>query len=177
MRALVVYESMFGNTQLIAQAIADGLGERLDVHLSEVGQAPTEVLPDTALLVLGAPTHMFGMSNPKSRQAAAEQAPGGIVSAGMGLREWLATFRADPDHTVTAAFDTRTDKRWVPGSASSKLHRVLRRKNLRSAVKAQSFYVSGTQGPLLRGEVERARAWGSRLALEVTSGHPSTPHS
>jgi flavorubredoxin len=176
MRALVVYESMFGNTQQIARAIADGLGERLDVHLAEVGHAPVEVGPETTLLVVGGPTHALGLSNAKTRESAAQQALVGVVSQGIGIREWLATMHVDAEHTVTAAFDTRINKRWVPGSASAKVHRALQRKGLRSATKARSFYVSGTSGPLLRGEVERARAWGALLASELVSAHPSIPH-
>ena len=52
MRALVVFESMFGNTQEIAEAIADGLSGRMQVDLVEVGAAPAEVGDEVALLVV-----------------------------------------------------------------------------------------------------------------------------
>ena len=62
MRARVVYESMFGNTQAIAQAVADGLAESMSVDLEEIGSAATDVAADVGLLVVGGPTHAFGMS-------------------------------------------------------------------------------------------------------------------
>ena len=55
MKALVVYESMFGNTEKIARAVADGVGEAMDVQLAEVADAPTEPSPDVALIVAGGP--------------------------------------------------------------------------------------------------------------------------
>lgn len=89
-RALVVFESMFGNTATIAQAIADGLSGGADVDVVEVGVAPTVIADDVSPLVVGGPTHAFGMSRPSSRRSAAQQADHGVVSRGIGLREWLA---------------------------------------------------------------------------------------
>jgi flavodoxin len=60
-RALVVYESMFGNTEAIAHAIAEGLSPHLSVELVEVSAAPI-TLRDVDLLVTGAPTHAFGLT-------------------------------------------------------------------------------------------------------------------
>ena len=85
MRALVVYESMFGNTQTIADAIAGGLAQRMRVDAVEVGSAPATLDDDVTLLVVGGPTHAFGMSRPRTRQDAATQTPDGLVSTGIGL--------------------------------------------------------------------------------------------
>jgi hypothetical protein len=90
MRALVVYESMFGNTQVIANAIADGLAGRMRVDTVEVGVAPASIGDDVGLLVVGGPTHAFGMSRQGTRQDAAKQGKEGLVSTGIGIREWLA---------------------------------------------------------------------------------------
>src|SRR4051812_10893695 len=73
MRALVVYESMYGNTKEIATAVADGVSTRMPVQLAEVGAAPTSIADDIALLVVGAPTHGHGMSKDASRRSAAER--------------------------------------------------------------------------------------------------------
>ena len=75
-RALVVYESMFGNTEAIAHAIAEGLSLQLAVELVEVSAAPT-TLRDVDLLVAGGPTHAFGLSRRSTRESAREQAPDG----------------------------------------------------------------------------------------------------
>ncbi|MBG0822683.1 hypothetical protein HS048_18260 [Planomonospora sp. ID91781] len=80
------------------------------------------------LLVVGAPTHAFGMSRPATRQSAAQQAPAGLVSKGRGLREWLAALDDHVPAVAAAAFDTRVENPWVPGSARHGADRRLRRK-------------------------------------------------
>jgi hypothetical protein len=163
MRALVVFESMFGNTEVIARAIAAGIGEHLDVTVVEVGAAATEIPDDVGLLVVGGPTHAFGMSRPSTREDAAKQVTcDGLVSRGRGLREWLEDL--EPSAALPAAtFDTHIDKRF-PGSAAHAARRRL--KALGYDVKAaESFHVLGTTGPLVNDEAVRARDWGARLAL------------
>jgi len=59
-RALVIFESMFGNTRKIAEAMADGLTSRFVTDLIEVGLAPTRIAEDVSLVVVGGPTHAFG---------------------------------------------------------------------------------------------------------------------
>jgi flavorubredoxin len=166
MRALVVYESMFGNTELIADAIAGGLSERIRVDAVEVGVAPATVDEDVALLVVGGPTHAFGMSRPQTRQDAARQATAGLVSGGMGLREWLATLQGRAG-IAAATFDTRISRPRLPGSAARAAEKRLRRLGFRVIAPAQSFYVEGTLGPLLGGEKERARRWGETLGSKT----------
>ena len=90
MRALVVVESVFGNTRRIAEAISSGLSAQIDVRLVDVAEAPTE-LAGVDLVVVGGPTHAFGLSRAGTRQSAAQQAEDGLVSSGIGLREWLGT--------------------------------------------------------------------------------------
>ena len=74
MNALVVYESMYGNTEQIARAIGNGLAERTTVEVIEVGIAPTALAPDVGIIVVGGPTHAFGMSRAGTREAAAKEA-------------------------------------------------------------------------------------------------------
>ncbi len=62
MRAVVVYESMFGNTHEVAERIASGLAARYEVTVLPVGEAIAQILPDIDLLVVGAPTHVHGLS-------------------------------------------------------------------------------------------------------------------
>src|SRR5690606_22642564 len=64
MRALVVYESMFGNTQAVARAVAEGMSPRLATEVVEVGTAPATVDQDVSVLVVGAPTHGMTLSRP-----------------------------------------------------------------------------------------------------------------
>jgi hypothetical protein len=176
MHALVVYESMFGNTRAIAEAVADGLSSRMPVEITEVGGAPTVIGDDVSLLVVGGPTHAHGMSKPETRRSAAEKAEAdrAIVSPSIGLREWLSGLGAAPSHVVVAAFDTRIKGPGVLwGSAAKAAETQLRRAGARVVTPAESFFVGGPLGSvydaLAEGEIERARSWGERLASESPS--------
>lgn len=167
-RALVVYESMFGNTEHVAAALARGLQlEGLDTGLVEVGSAPAELSVDLDLLVVGAPTHAFGLSRPSTRADAVRQgaAP---ERAQHGLREWIESVRFDAARPPSlAAFDTRVTKvRWIPKAAGPTAVRLAHKRGLEAPAKPVGFLVEDLQGPLVEGEVERAVAWGRRLGAE-----------
>ena len=166
MRALVVYESMFGNTRDVAFAIREGLATRMDAEAVEVGGAPP--VDGVDLLVVGAPTHAFGLSRPETRASAATQARERLVSRRGGVREWLGALPPARAGVRAAAFDTRVRKPRVPGSAARAARRRLRSLGFSvSLAPAETFWVGGTPGPLLDGEPDRARAWGERLAAAV----------
>jgi len=172
MRALVVYESMFGNTELVAQAVAAGLPTGWDVTTTEVGTAPAVIGPDVDLLLVGGPTHAFGMSREATRQNAESQAPDGIVSPGTGIREWLGMLGRNDRRTPFATFDTRLKKRGMPGSAARGAARRLRRLGLREATRPESFWVTDTRGPLVAWETERAHAWAETVAARAALPSP-----
>lgn len=162
-RAWVVYESMYGNTRQVAEAVAEGVGESVDVEVHEVSRAAP--LPrELDLLVVGGPTHAFGLSHDSSREEAARKAQHAVESATMGLREWLD--EADPPQPLPAfaTFDTRIARPRIPGSAAHKAARRLRRLGAEQRSAPESFWVRGAQGPLVDGELDRAREWGRRLA-------------
>lgn len=175
MRALIVYESMFGNTEEIARSVAKGVGRHIAVDLVEVGTAPPVPPDDVDLLIVGAPTHAFGLSRPGTRRTAAEQAGNSLVSRGDGLREWLDRL-APPIHPVTAAaFDTRFNKpRWLTGSAAIAASRVLWGHGYHLVTDPQSFFVTSTSGPIAEGEQARAQQWGLTVS---TAALERVPHS
>jgi len=177
MRALVVYESMFGNTRDVALAIAEGIAAGMPVEAIEVDSAPLVIHDDVTLLVVGGPTHAHGMSKPESRADSAKRAGDRLVSKGNGIREWLDTIRSGSNRTAAVAFDTRIkgpEILW--GSASKGAAKRLKALGFRPVGGPESFLVGGPTGPLydrlVEGERERARAWGEGLAagLEVTVG-------
>lgn len=170
-KSLVVYESMFGNTKRIAEAIALGLGTHGDVAVSEVGTAP---LPDRSLdlVVIGGPTHAFGMSRKGTRESAASQTTEALISSDVGIREWLGRLGPAPDGITGAAFDTRIDKPRLPGTAAAKVQKVLRRLGYRLPVDPENFYVDGSLGPLLVGEEERATRWAANLVAMMGKKAP-----
>ena len=169
MRALVVVESMFGNTQTVARAIADGLGTRLEVHLVDVGHGPTTVPPDLDLLVVGGPTHAFGLSRTSTRGTAAQQAGTTVTPVEAGLREWLHQLVAPSGPIVAATFDTRIKKHGIPGSAARGAAKRLSRLGIPLLAPPTSFWVTDTPGPLAEGEVARARHWGEDLAIRLAT--------
>ena len=160
MRSLVVHESMWGNTRAVAEAIASGLpGE---VRCTTVADAPTD-LAGVDLLVVGGPTHAFSMSRTTTRRDAASKGASEGQEA-LGIREWLAGLPAGAV-TGIATFDTRVGSmKHLPGSAARSAAKLLKRHRAGSVVAVESFYVDDMEGPLLDGELERAREWGRSLA-------------
>jgi hypothetical protein len=166
MRALVVYESMYGNTHTIASAIGRGLESGTEVV--PVTSFSPEMLQDVDLLVAGGPTHVHGMSRPATRQSAVDSAgkpdsrlvmdPG---AAGEGVREWLESL-GELD-VQAAAFDTRADLPvLLSGRAATGITKALRRHGVEVIAEPESFLVT-KQGELLPGEQERAEEWGAAL--------------
>ena len=162
MRATVVYESMFGNTKRLAEAVSEALAEHMAVELLEVSEAPKELGPETDLLVVGAPTHAYSLSRPSTRQEAAMLAPQGLVSKGIGVREWLGSVSA-PHPPPAAVFDTRFDQHFSGRAALAAIRR-LREAGFRILDRPESFRVERFSGPLAADETARARRFGERLA-------------
>lgn len=162
MKAAVIYESLFGNTQRVALAVAAGLESRLEVHVFEVSSAPRSV-DEYDLLVLGGPTHAFSMSHPSTREDGAADAGGHVISTGIGIREWIARTHHPKKNLMTATFDTRINNPRIPGSAAVAAKKKLRKLGYQ-VFDAESFWVAGSAGPLIEGELERAHRWGRFMA-------------
>jgi len=167
MKALVVYESLFGNTEQVALAITSGLSKHGEVELIEVTDAPAVISEVFDLLVLGGPTHAFSMTRPSTREDAFRQgATQG--STAVGLREWLEHLRRGPHSALVATFDTRVAKvRHLPGSAAKGAAKVALRLGYEAAAPPESFYLEDVPGPLMDGELSRARDWGERLGAQT----------
>ncbi|HWD77380.1 MAG TPA: flavodoxin/nitric oxide synthase [Kribbella sp.] len=163
--ALIVYESMFGNTARIALAIRDGLREYVVAEAVPVNRAP-DVVPDgVRLVVVGGPTHAFSLSRPSTREEAGKQ--GDLVTpVEVGIREWLAALEHATGARAprVATFDTRIARvRRLPGSAARSAAKLLRRMGYRLLTTSESFFVNETTGPIKDIELERARRWGTEL--------------
>lgn len=161
-RAVVVFESMYGNTEQVARAIAEGLAGHLPVETVEVSSAP-ESVTEEVLLVVGGPTHAFSMSRARTRQDAAARASVPMVSPGSGVREWLERLTVSAGHPLAASFDTKVARPRLPGSAAGAIERALRDTGCRVVQPAEHFLVHGSNGPLQDGELDRARAFGEDL--------------
>ncbi len=176
MRAIVVYESMFGNTHQIADAIAAGLADAAEVTVVNVNLVTSEDAESADLVLVGGPTHVHGMSRASTRAEAEKWThdPDKNLSLesgapGRGIREWL-----DDDATVPknfATFATRVD--WpivVSGNAAAQMDRELNHRGSHRLVGAENFIVT-KDSELGDGELDRAKAWGTEVgkALSATS--------
>ena len=160
MRALVVCESMYGNTRAVAVSIAAGLGASHEVTLVPVARAAPELVAAADLVIAGGPTHLHGMSTAASRRTAAEAAAKERSRLAMdpdadgpGIRGWLS--RLATERGLAAAFDTRLSG--VPvltGHASRGISRLLEAHEYRLITAPASFLVS-KQGTLIEGEEAR----------------------
>jgi flavodoxin len=171
MRALVVYESMFGNTHHVADAIADGLRATYDVEVASVEGATAEMLYGVDLLVVGGPTHVHGLSTERSRAGAVEVAAksdGDLEmepdAFGEGLRQWFDELGERPG-VRAAAFDTRVGSvsAVISGRASKAIAKRLAKHHLQVVMEPESFLVD-THTHLVDGELERATVWGAAIA-------------
>lgn len=173
MRAVVIYESMFGSTRRTAEAVAEGLGAIGEVKVAPVAEAGAALRGGADLLVVGAPTHVHAMSRPRTRVAAKEmtEKEGATLhlepdAVGPGVREWLATLPRDG--TPAAAFDTRVPFP-LAGHASKGIARALRQRGHPMLAHPESFLVDETN-VLASSEEERARGWGAELASRLLAG-------
>lgn len=167
MTALIVYESMYGNTQRVAEAVAEGLGRYLPTRAVEVAEAPTMVPSDVDLVVVGGPTHAHGMSTEKTRADAGTRRAEPLISRG-GIRDWLATAYPAKLNLPAAAFDTRArGLELLTGSAAKGFAKLLAEAGFKVIEPAESFIIAarGAVEPdaLAEGELDRARAWGEKI--------------
>jgi hypothetical protein len=172
MRALVVYESVFGDARAIAHAVAEGLSDALPADVVAATEAPAEIGPEVGLLVVGGPNHAFGMPRRSTREGAVDQYGAVIPDPGAGLHEWLEGVRVAARGIPAAAFDTRGSDHPVLSRmdhASRTEEKLLTRLGAGIVAPAEHFSVTGPKGPLVDGEEDRARAWGRTLARLVGS--------
>jgi flavodoxin I len=150
MKVLVVYDSVYGNTEQIAKAIAGAIPAG-GAKALRVGEANLNDLAAIDLLIIGSPVQ-GGRATP-------------------ALQEFLDKIPATSLKTVKAAsFDTRLSTKWVGifGYAAGKIADSLKEKGATLLAAPQPFYVKGKEGPVKEGELKRAAAWAR--GISVSSG-------
>jgi flavodoxin len=156
MKALVVYDSVFGNTEKIAQAMGQALPAELGAEVLRVGDVQPAQLTGLDLLLVGSPTRAF-------RPTPAITKLLGSVQPGM------------LQGTRVAAFDTRIAPEDIKsvvlrkvvsfmGYADKRIADKLRRAGGAQAIAPEGFFVQDSEGPLKDGELERAGEWARRAA-------------
>ncbi len=153
MTHLVLYDSQFGNTENIAQAIGRGIGG--DVVVKSAGDTGNITWSDIRLLVVGSPTQ-GGRPTATLQKVFATIPPNGLAQAKVAAFD---TRFKEEDHKLGLKLLMRTI-----GYASTKILKILEGKGGTSAAQPEGFFVSDKEGPLKAGELERAEAWGKHLA-------------
>lgn len=150
MNSLVVYFSKFGNTQIVAKAIAGVLSKGGEARLVNSDELSLRDLEETDFLVMGSPTHKMNL--PLNVRPVFERLPKRIL-------------RGKP----VAAFDTSYRMSWWLNqyTAGKRLVKKLRKLGGKSIVPAEIFLVTGREGPLYDGEIERAKQWADLLLEKV----------
>lgn len=170
MKALVVYESMYGNTAEIAMAIGRGLQMGgAEIVVAPVDDVEAARASEVDLFVVGGPTHAHGMSRPATREQALRDGKNKYEdpTEGSGLRVWMDGL-PDGRGTTAAAFDTRMKgPKMLTGSAAKGIAERLARHGYRATGQPGSFLVT-KQSTLVDGERERAYAWALDLAERST---------
>jgi hypothetical protein len=160
MDAIVVYESLWGNTAEVARAVAEGLGQ--GARALRVDQVTTADVEGAGLVVAGAPVFGFKLSTQRMRdgmRAGLGDAPAPDLSCPL-LRDWIAGLPQGGSRV--AAFDTQA--RGPFGKGAPEILSLLEAKGHSAIAAPEGFYVKGKFGPLRDGEIDRARAWGATLA-------------
>lgn len=164
LRAVVVYESLWGNTAAIARAIAEGIGD--GARALSTAEATPDALVGVDLIVAGAPVLAFHMSSDRTRaDIAARPAPGAPMPdlSHPSMQSWLDALT--PGTAACAAFDTEV--RGPFGKAAPTIAQALQAKGYRFLEPGEGFVVSGKYGPLRAGELQRAGHWGEHLRDQV----------
>jgi hypothetical protein len=169
MKAVVVYQSLWGNTESVARAIATGLGA--GAKALSTTEATPDALKGVDLVVAGSPIHAFNLPSEMTVRSAADRpdsyGDGPPDTSQRLMRDWLADLPEGMTASA-AAFDTGVSGPFGRGGASRIVKR-LKKAGLRPIAKPMGFRVamrateSTRRGTLLDGEVERARAWGAAL--------------
>lgn len=158
MKAVVVYESLWGNTEAVARAIAEGIGP--EAKALSTAEATPDKVADAGLIVAGAPLQGFSLPGDRMRAGIRPDTDPAPDLSRPTLRSWLEHLPAG--HGRSAAFETKI--RWSPGNATRTIDRELEKAGYPPVVEAEHFVVTGTYGPLRDGELDRARHWGAELA-------------
>ena len=146
MKALIVYDSVYGNTEKIARAIAEAITPSGEVKVLKVDEANPSDLAAADLLIVGTPTHA-GRPTP-AIQDLLNRVP-----------------RPSLDGINIAAFDTRSTSKFarVFGNAARRISGDLTKKGGVVVASPKGFFVTGTKGPLKEGELERAADWAKAM--------------
>ena len=150
MKTLIVYDSVYGNTERIAKAIGDAITG--DVKVSHASELNSSEFKTVDLLIVGSPT--YGGKPTRAIQDLLNKVP-------------VSDFKG----ASMAAFDTRLSMKLVRifGYSAEKIAGSLKNKGWTIVVPPEGFFVKGKKGPLEEGELERAAGWAKEIVKRKSS--------
>jgi flavodoxin len=160
MKTLVVYDSEFGNTEIVARAIGEVLGSKGEVEVRRVGDIQPEGFMELDVLVVGSPTQQFKPTGATSTflKGIPKNSLKGTKVAAFDTRLTVEEI----EETAVLAFFVR-----VFGYAAKPIGDALKKKGGELGIPPEGFLVQGMKGPLVEGELDRAQAWAREiLAVE-----------
>jgi flavodoxin I len=155
MKVLIIYESFFGNTEKIAQAIGEGLDSSRDVEVRKVGDVKQKNLEGVNLLIVGSATRAFRPS-PETKRFL-----GRIPAKSLnGMKAAAFDTRISTDDIKSRVLGFMVN---MFGYAARPISEKLRKKGAQIVVAPEGFFVKDTEGPLKEGEIERAGEWAKKI--------------
>jgi flavodoxin len=158
MKTLVIYDSVFGNTEKIARAIANALGPQVPVEILQANKAAPEQLTGLDLLVVGSPTRGF---RPTEAVTGLLKRMRSKALKGAKVAAFDTRFKADELDSAGLRFVVKTG-----GYAAKRIAAQLKKAGGNLIVPPEGFYVEDTEGPLKAGELERAAGW-AKIILDA----------
>lgn len=155
MKALVIYDSVFGNTEKVAQAITGSLSGRVAVEIFRPDQLNPQQLAGYDLLVVGSPTRGF---RPTEAMADLLKRVGSGALRDVKAAAFDTRLKADELESAGARFIVKTG-----GYAARRIADRLKKAGANLVAAPEGFYVQDTEGPLKPGELERAAAWAVQI--------------
>ncbi len=155
MKTLIIFDSMYGNTEIIARDIAKAFSPE-DTRLLNVKEVKVADLLEVKLLIVGSPT--YGGRPKQETQAFLDMIPGSALS-GKRVAAFDTRFLAKEQN-----FGLRILMKTI-GYAAPRILKILVSKGGDAASSPEGFIVQGKKGALKDGERERAALWGKNLSL------------
>jgi flavodoxin I len=161
MKALIIYDSFFGNTEKIAQAIGDAIAGIMDVEICKVSDIEPVQLKELSLLIVGSPIRAFRPSPTitKFLKSIPVGSLNGVKAAAFDTRIGIENIKSRTLRFFVNFF----------GYAAKPISEKLRKKGAEIVIAPEGFFVNDTKGPLQDGELERAAAWSKQIISKLQS--------
>jgi flavodoxin len=156
-KALIIYDSVFGNTEKIARAIGGALGSADEIALMRAGEVRSNPFAGLDLLIVGSPTRGFQPTEATKNLLGSLPSITGVRTAAFDTRMAFTGIQKFAMNVFAKPFG------YSEGYASTPIAQSLNEKGGISVVPPEGFFVKASEGPLKEGELERAAEWARQI--------------